>query len=218
MKKNKLSLIIFLIGSLLSCSSFAQKICIQQESSNDKDASPPLQQALGDDAFNKAMASKQYSYTGNAKCRLCHRDFFLGRKEDKHDHAYEHLVTAGAEYTENPRCLNCHTTGHGVKSGFQNMKRTPRLANVQCEGCHGPGSVHINREVAKMPAGGLVQIDKNSKEVAGGFLAGTDNPEILKKMCKSCHTQRWNGTTNNFDEEYNSYKSAKPSDNKTEAP
>lgn len=218
MKINRLSLIIFLIGSLCSGSGVAKEICKHRTSTDNKEIIPPLQQALGTEAFNKAMDSRQYSYAGNAKCRLCHRDFFLGRKGDVHDHAYENLVAAAPEHAENPRCLSCHTTGHGVKSGFQDMKRTPRLANVQCEGCHGPGSVHINREVAKMPAGGLVQIDNSSKDVAGGFLAGTDNPAVLKKMCLSCHTDRWGDGSNNLDSDYNSYRTAKPANKEAEVP
>lgn len=192
--------------------------CIQKVSTDTKEIIPPLQQALGEEAYNKAMASKKYSYAGNTKCRLCHRDFFLGRKADAHDHAYEKLVAAKPQHADNPRCLTCHTTGHGVRTGFKNMKRSAKLANVQCEGCHGPGSVHIKLQVAKMPDGGVNQIDRNSGDVAGGFLAGTDKPEILKKMCKSCHTERWNRGLIDFDKDYVSYKTAKPDDKSKAAP
>lgn len=211
-------MVLFLVTSLLSVNSIANEIYIHQDSSDNKEVVPPLKQALGEAAFNKAMDSKQYSYVGNAKCRLCHRDFFIGRKEDAHDHAYENLVAADDKFAENSRCLTCHTTGYGVKNGFQSMRRTPRLANVQCEGCHGPGSVHVSREVKRMPVGGIDNIDGSSKEIAGGFLAGTDNTEILKKMCKSCHTQRWYDGVHNFDNDYNSYKSAAPSNKKTKTP
>ncbi|MCW8831274.1 MAG: cytochrome c family protein [Gammaproteobacteria bacterium] len=210
----KLNLILFIVSILLSGNGFAIEACIYSKTADNTEIKPPLQQALGDEAFNKAMASGQYAYTGNAKCRLCHRDFFLGRKGDVHDHAYENLVASAPENADNTRCLTCHTTGHGVKTGFKSMKKTPRLANVQCEGCHGPGNIHIKRQVTKMPSGGVSQRDKNSKEVAGGFLAGTDKPEILRKMCTSCHTKRWSSGTYNLDNDYNSYKTAKPDKDK----
>ncbi len=152
----------------------------------------PLKNALGEKVFNEVMASDKYSFATNFKCRLCHRDFFIGRKQDQHDHAFAMVQQAG--HGESEQCLGCHTTGYGIRGGFTSPIFTPRLANVQCEGCHGPGSEHIRR---------------NAK---GGFLAGTDRPEILKKMCLSCHSDRWNKSFDNFEEAYNSYKTAKPGD------
>jgi len=178
--------------SILSTSVFAQDDRIVAER---KDASPvtiPLREALGDAAFKEAMESGRYFYAGNLKCRLCHRSFFEGRKKDAHDHAFEKIIEA--RDAESPRCLGCHTTGFGVNGGFTSLLETPRLMNVQCEGCHGPGSEHI-RLVGK-----------------GGFLAGPDRPEILKRMCLSCHNERWNRTFTHFDSAYESYKKAKPSE------
>lgn len=165
-----------------------------------KDSRPPLiplKEAIGEKALNDALASGLYTYTGNAKCRLCHRDFFLGRKHDAHDHAFEKLI--GTEYESNSRCLACHTTGYGVKGGFSSIKETPGLMNVQCEGCHGPGSEHIRH---------------NAK---GGFLAGPDRPEILKKMCLSCHNGRWDRSFSNFLNSFSSYKNATPTESTSAA-
>ena len=153
----------------------------------------PLKNAIGEKAFNEAMSSGKYSFATNFKCRLCHRDFFLGRKQDVHDHAFAMVVNAGHGETE--QCLGCHTTGYGLRGGFKSPEFTPRLVNVQCEGCHGPGSEHIRRNAR------------------GGFLAGTDRPEILKKMCLSCHNERWGRAFDDFDAAYDSYKTAKPGDN-----
>ncbi|MGE4397760.1 MAG: multiheme c-type cytochrome [Sulfurimonas sp.] len=161
----------------------------------------PLKNAMGEKAYNDAINSGEYSYVGNSKCRLCHRNFFLGRKNDPHDHAMESLIAEGQD--KNSHCLMCHSTGHGTPTGFEDMEKTPRLANVQCEGCHGPGNVHI--ALAK---------DKSRNDVkrftGGGFLAGEDNPQILRKMCTSCHTDRWNRSYHDFDKAYNSYKKANP--------
>ncbi len=154
----------------------------------------PLKYALGEKAYNKAMRSGKYHYVGNTKCRLCHRKFFLGRKKDPHDYAMKSLKEGN--YEENPKCLPCHSTGYGVPTGFVSKKETPRLLNVQCEGCHGPGNRHI-------------KIARKTKK-GGGFLAGTDNPQILKKMCKACHTERWNRSYKDFHAAYAKYKNADP--------
>lgn len=154
----------------------------------------PLKQVLGEKTFNEAMATGKYSFATNFKCRLCHRDFFVGRKKDAHDHTFAKVVEAG--HGEAQQCMGCHTTGFGVPGGFESPVTTPKLANVQCEGCHGPGSEHIRRNAR------------------GGFLAGTDRPEVLKQMCLTCHNERWNRAFDNFQQAYDSYKTAKPGDEK----
>jgi hypothetical protein len=150
----------------------------------------PLRQVLGDAVIDAAIASGNYSYAGNTKCRLCHREFFIGRKQDAHDYAYKLLIKSGQK--DNPRCLGCHTTGYGLEIGFINLDKTPRLSNVQCEGCHGPGSVHIKRREK------------------GGFLVGTDQPKLLRKMCLTCHNERWNRSFDDIEESYKKYKNPLP--------
>ena len=150
----------------------------------------PLRLVLGDEVLDQAIASGNYSYAGNTKCRLCHREFFIGRKQDAHDYAYKLLLKSGQE--NNPRCLGCHTTGFGLEIGFINLDKTPSLANVQCEGCHGPGSVHIKLR------------DK------GGLLVGTDKLPLLRKMCVTCHNERWNRSFDDFEAAFAKYKNPLP--------
>ncbi len=173
----------------------AQESRIKMQQS-DPIVTPPLKQALGELEYKEAMSSKKYEFVGNNKCRFCHRKFFIGRKKDPHDGAMNSLRAINEQ--DNQKCLPCHSTGHGVESGFVSTEKTPRLANVQCEGCHGPGNIHI--AIAKKTRKG------------GGFLAGTDRPSVIKKMCKSCHTARWDRSYKNFEEAYNKYK--KPDPNK----
>lgn len=153
----------------------------------------PLKLAIGEEVYDEAMKSSDYRYVGNSKCRLCHRKFFIGRKQDKHDHAMDTLIASGDD--KNPECLACHTTGYGIPTGFVSMEVTPRLSNVQCEGCHGPGNMHIKQIKAKK---------------LGGFLAGKDRPERIKRMCTSCHTKEWSKSYHDLDEAYNKYKKAAP--------
>jgi len=160
----------------------------------------PLKFALGDKAYDNAIGSGKYRYLGSSKCRLCHRKFFIGRKKDPHDSSMKSLVVTG--YEENSRCLICHSTGYGTKSGYVSKAWTPRLANVQCEGCHGPGNIHV--ALAKNKS-------RNRQEFTeGGFLAGQDSPKVLKKMCVSCHTKRWDKSYHDLDSSYKSYKKANP--------
>jgi len=190
----------FIISLFLSINLSAQDNLRVLDELNSPMPSIPLKEALGDKAYSDAINSGKYRFVGNSKCRLCHRKFFIGRKKDPHDHAMESLLSS--KYEKNPRCLTCHSTGYRTKSGFVDMQRTPRLANVQCEGCHGPGNIHI--DIAKD------KLRNKEKFIEGGFLAGQDSPDILRKMCKSCHTKRWDRSYNNLDKAYDSYKKANP--------
>jgi len=199
--------------------SWARSSRIQEELHDPTPPVTPLRKALGNNAYQRAMKSGKYHYVGNKKCRLCHRDFFVGRMKDPHVYTYERLVATG--YQKNGRCLICHTTGYSVKTGFTDFKTTPDLVGVQCEGCHGPGSVHVSRQ-AKEQGFGIPQINfnrggkKGKKKIKGGFLAGTDRPRMIKRMCLSCHTKRWGKsfprTAHGFKAAYDSYKTARPGD------
>lgn len=161
-----------------------------QEELNAPPIQPPLVQAIGEDEYKKAMASGKYNFIGNAKCRLCHREFFVGRKKDAHESALKRISEIPGY--DNPKCLACHSTGHGIPGGFVSYEKTPRLSDVQCEGCHGPGSVHAELRTK------------------GGFLAGTDRPTQLKRMCTACHTSRWNRSFTDLDKTFTKYKHAIP--------
>ena len=182
-----LFMVSFIVLSFSSLS-FGQDPRIDAELKDTAKIINPLLFALGEKEYNEAMSSGEYTYTGNLKCRLCHRDFFMGRKKDAHEHSFKKSI--GSKFSKEPRCLMCHSTGYDVKSGFTTIRETPKLANVQCEGCHGPGSKH------------------NEMNAKGGFLAGTDNPARIMKMCKACHNGRWNNKPINIEAAYDEYKKA----------
>lgn len=169
---------------------------IAQELADSSPVVNPLREALGNKLYDEAMASGKYRYIGPRSCRVCHRDFYNGRKDDLHFHTFKKIVNGG--YSKEPKCLACHTTGYGVPTGFKDEKKTPQLAGIECEGCHGPGNVHMSRNDG------------------GGFLAGVDNPDRIQKMCKACHSPRWNRSfdVKEFGKVYSSYVTAKPGDKK----
>lgn len=91
-----------------------------------------------------ARPPKEATYIGQKNCRICHFKQFRAWKRMKHAGAWKVLYEKDRS---RPECLRCHVTGYGKPGGFVGEEETPHLTGVQCEACHGPGSVHA--EVAK---------------------------------------------------------------------
>ncbi|MGC8493753.1 MAG: multiheme c-type cytochrome [Syntrophobacteraceae bacterium] len=88
----------------------------------------------------------QPTYVGSLACQSCHpQEYARFKKNSKMSRAYAHvlLMKKGLTEKEYRGCLKCHTTGFGKPGGFVSWKKTPRLAQVGCEACHGPGSIHV---------------------------------------------------------------------------
>jgi hypothetical protein len=81
-------------------------------------------------------------------------------------------------------CIICHTIGFTQKSGFVDADATPKLKNVGCESCHGPGSPHL-----------ADNYDKKVLALMNPFKAKPDETELQKKRrllqlqdsCRKCH-------------------------------
>lgn len=92
------------------------------------------------------------AYIGSKKCKTCHWGASHGNLYEKwakapHAKAFETLKAKGEE--KNPQCLGCHTTGYkdgGYDPGAANAKD---FEGVQCESCHGKGSLYRNSSVMK---------------------------------------------------------------------
>ncbi len=104
-----------------------------------------------------AVQANAAKYVGAKKCKACHMKQYKAWKKTSMATSFEKLkagVDADAkkkagldpakDYTHDAKCLACHTTGYGKEGGFKSIEETPKLANVQCEGCHGPGSEYKN--------------------------------------------------------------------------
>ena len=85
------------------------------------------------------------TYLGEAKCKMCHSKQHATWKKMKHSEAINSL---SAEEQKKAECVKCHVTGYGEAGGFESMEKTPAMANVQCEACHGPGSNHMKAPMA----------------------------------------------------------------------
>ena len=80
-------------------------------------------------------------YMGSESCKDCHEYAYKKWKEQKHTHAYETLEEVGSDY--DPECVVCHVVGLRYESGFVGPEKTPKMKDVGCENCHGPGSEHV---------------------------------------------------------------------------
>ena len=62
--------------------------------------------------------------------------------------AWKTLVDGGKQ--TDYKCVGCHVTGYGQVGG-SSLGHTKRLENVQCETCHGPGSMHVAEKGLEEP-------------------------------------------------------------------
>lgn len=131
-------------------------------------------------------------YISVYKCKACHMKQYKSWAETPMAKSFESLkpgVKAEAkkkagldpdkDYTHDTGCLGCHTTGYGQPGGFKSIEETPYMANVQCEGCHGPGGNY--REVMKT----------NGEFKLGDIKAvGFVMPSEDEQGCLRCHGER----------------------------
>lgn len=125
-------------------------------------------------------------YVGTNKCKMCHIAEFKSWQESPHAKTLERLMSApdsvsaamaallkvelAGAASEADACLSCHVTGFHLTGGYPaaDSAKTAAVANVGCEGCHGPGSKHVS----------AVKADKK----------GSINGAVTEKMCTHCHT------------------------------
>jgi len=104
-------------------------------------------------------------YLGIDICWRCHANLMPGFMASRHFRAFETLRQRGE--AANPACLACHTTGYGRRTGYDPVAEkegAPQLAGVQCEACHGPGTLH-KRD--------------------GSYV------KEARESCRACHTSKW---------------------------
>lgn len=94
---------------------------------------------LNADAVPGVRLSAQY--TGSQTCSECHPTAARIWNSSGHAHAMEALRRRQSD--ADPKCIGCHTVGFGRNPGFQRRAPSDIFANVGCESCHGPGSLHV---------------------------------------------------------------------------
>ena len=82
------------------------------------------------------------NYLGSQGCTECHANIQTTVLKTPHATAFTAAEFAAAGGQTNSSCLACHTVGYKLPTGFVSKSATPKLANVQCENCHGPAANH----------------------------------------------------------------------------
>lgn len=82
------------------------------------------------------------NYVSEKPCKECHPGEHRIWEKTRHASAFKTTLMRINKHHD-PECIVCHTAGFGKEGGFISETATERLANVQCENCHGPGENHI---------------------------------------------------------------------------
>lgn len=88
-------------------------------------------------------ATGEAGFVGMQECSSCHKKAFEMWKTTKHAAAWETLETQSKE--GHLDCVYCHVTGFGEPGG-STIAVNEELRDVQCEVCHGPGSLHVEAD------------------------------------------------------------------------
>ena len=88
-----------------------------------------------------------------------------------HASAWKTLVDGGKQ--DDYKCIGCHVTGYGQVGG-SSLGHTERLRDVQCEICHGPGSIHVAEKGLEEPP--------------------AVHRETPASTCTACHTEQHSDT------------------------
>ncbi|MBC8424176.1 hypothetical protein H8E07_08645 [bacterium] len=90
--------------------------------------------------YQQTQGSKDEAFLTDRECRKCHQDITDGLRDSAHNDAFNTLARKGQ--TDAPECLVCHTTGYVYIGGYDEQPPANRLRSVQCEACHGYGTLH----------------------------------------------------------------------------
>ncbi|MFN0250763.1 MAG: multiheme c-type cytochrome [Kofleriaceae bacterium] len=93
-------------------------------------------------------AKDKAGYVGTDACSDCHSDAVDFWKTTRHANAWKTLVDRGQQFDFD--CVGCHVTGWD-KPGGSNLAHNETLRDVQCETCHGPGSIHVAKGGEEKP-------------------------------------------------------------------
>ncbi len=105
----------------------------------DRDFTPPQTSFT---TISSSSRGNEPRIAGTHACLDCHTRDCDAWNESAHAHAWATLQKDGSHVDS--YCQQCHVTGYGRPGGFASAKRTPQLANVGCESCHGPSQAHVD--------------------------------------------------------------------------
>jgi len=115
-------------------------------------------------------------YAGAAKCKTCHLKEFNTWAASPHAKAFEKL---SPEDRKKPECVGCHVTGLGKPAAPGAL-----LEGVQCESCHGPGSLYKAVTIMSKKAYETDREGSHKKALEAGLIIPTE------ATCKGCHNEK----------------------------
>lgn len=92
-----------------------------------------------------AWSQQAGRYVGSVRCGECHSEQYeFFSRDSKKAHTWQSVekMRSNLKPEELKSCYACHTTGYGQPGGFVSYEKTPEMAEVGCETCHGPGELH----------------------------------------------------------------------------
>ena len=138
-----------------------------------------------------STAGDEHAFVGSHKCRVCHLKEYKSWSETKMANVFDVLkpgeraeektaagLDPGKDYTTDPTCLTCHTTGYGENGGFVDVETTPKLVGVGCEMCHGAGGTYIEEPYMTLK-------NKSYKKDAVVAVGLVDTITVAR--CELCH-------------------------------
>jgi hypothetical protein len=110
-------------------------------------------------SISEEVGPQQPAYVGAKRCKVCHISIFDSWAQTAHAKA---LSVLQGEDAGDQNCLACHTTGLAA-GGYGAKDNIVDLGSVQCEACHGPGSLYSFSSIMLKPElsskAGLVPVD-----------------------------------------------------------
>lgn len=97
-----------------------------------------------------AQRTSMERFLGAETCKRCHAAEYEQWASTAHARAFDTLHTDhGMEFTQ--ECVSCHVTAFDEPNGFVSAGHDrPDLKHVQCESCHGPGTLHSRKGSVKV--------------------------------------------------------------------
>ena len=140
------------------------------------------------------LSGGEHAFVGAKKCKGCHMKEWKSWSETKMARSFDLLkpgerstqkkaagLDPDKDYTADEECIPCHVTGYGRPGGFVSFEKTPDLAGVGCEMCHGPGYTYLKPEYMSLKN----KEYKRADLVKAGLVA-----EPTVELCDGCHNTR----------------------------
>lgn len=140
------------------------------------------------------QSSGEHAFVGVNQCKKCHIKEYKSWAETQMAQAFEDLKPGAAaeaktkagldpnkDYTTDPTCLACHTTGYGKPGGFVDVATTPDRVGVGCEMCHGAGGDYTAKNLMSLEN----KEYKRTEVVAAGMVG-----QITVAQCQNCHNNK----------------------------